>query len=179
MGEIQTSLLKGTQRISHASGPREEAVIWQKSRSEIKRCLLLGRKVMTNLDSIKMYRHYFADKGPSSQSYGFSSSYVWMWELDHEERWVPKNRCFWIVVLEKTLESPLASREMKPVNPKGNQSWIFIGRTDVEAAILWPCDTKSQLIGKDPDPGKDWRQKEKRMPEDEMDEWHHWFDEQV
>ena len=93
---------------------------------EIKRHLLLGRKAMTNLD-------YFANKGLSSQSYGFSSSHVWIWELDYKESWVVKNWCFWTVVLEKTLESPLDSKEIQPVHPKGNQSWIFIGRTNVEA----------------------------------------------
>ena len=119
-------------------------------------------------------RHYFADKGPSSQSYGFSSSHIWVWELDHKESWVSKNWCFWSEVLEKTLESPLKSKESKPVNPKGNQSWIFIGRTDVEAEapILWPPDTKNWLLGKDPDAGKDWR-REKGTTEDEMVEWHH------
>ena len=98
-----------------------------------------------------------------------------MWELDHEEGWV------WIVVLEKTLESPLDSREIKPVNPKGNQSWIFIGRTDAEAEtpILWPPDAKNWLIGKDPDAGKDWRQKEKGTTEDEMVGWHHRLDEET
>ena len=100
---------------------------------EIKRRLLLGRKVMTNLESIQ--RHYFANKGPSSQSYGFSSSHVWMWELDYKESWAPKNSCFWTVVLEKTLESPLDCKEIQPVLPKGDQSWVFIGRTDVELNI--------------------------------------------
>ena len=116
---------------------------------------------MTNLDSILKNRHYFANKGPSSPGYGFSSSHIWMWELNHKESWVPKNWCFWTVVLEKTLESPLDSMEIQPVHPKGNQSWIFIGRTDAEAevSILWPPDAKSWLIGKDPDVGKDWRQK--------------------
>ena len=94
---------------------------------EIERCLCLRRKIMTNQDSIKKQRHYFADKGLSSQSCGFSSSYVWMWELDHKESWAPKNWCFWTVVLEKTLETPLDNKEIKPVNPKRNQSWIFIG----------------------------------------------------
>ena len=110
---------------------------------------------------IKKQRHYFANKGPSSQSYGFPSSYIWMWELDYKESWAPKNRCFWTVVLEKTLESPLDSKEIQPVHPKGNQSWTFIGRTDTEdeAPTLWPPDVKSQLIGKDPDAGKDWKQK--------------------
>ena len=109
---------------------------------------------------IKKQRHYFADKGLSSQSYGFSSSHVWMWELDYKETWVPKNWCFWTVVLEKTLESPLGCKEIKPVNPKGNQSWIFIRRTNAEAEgpIVWPTDAKSYLIRKDPDAGKDWRQ---------------------
>ena len=104
-------------------------------------------------------------KGPSSQSYGFSSSHVWMWELNHKEGWVVNNWCFWIVVLEKSLESPLDCKEIKPVNPKGNQPWIIIGRTDAEseASVLWPPDTKSQLIRKDPDAGKDWRQEEKMM----------------
>ena len=105
----------------------------------------------------------FANKGPSSQSYGFSSSHVWMWELDYKESWAPKNWCFWTVVLEKTLGSPLDCKEIQPVHPKGNQSWIFIGRTDVEAEapILWPPDAKNWLIWKDPDAGKAWRQEEK------------------
>ena len=109
---------------------------------------------------IKKQRHLFANKGPSSQGYGFSSSNVWIWELDHKEGWVPKNWCFQIVVLEKTLESHLDCKEIKAVNPKGNQPWIFIGRTDVEAEtpILWPPDEKNWVIGKDPDSGKDWRQ---------------------
>ena len=93
-----------------------------------------------------------------SHSYGFSSSHVWMWELDYKESWAPKNWCFWTVVFEKILESLLDCEEIKPVNPKGNQSWIFIGRTDSEAPILWPPDVKNWLIGKDPDAGKDWRQ---------------------
>ena len=107
----------------------------------------------------KTQKHYFASKSPSSQSYDFSSSHVWMSELDYKESWAPKNWCFWIVVLEKTLESPLNLKEIKPVNPKGNQSWIFIGRTDAEAEaqILWPPDAKNWLIWKDPDAGKDWR----------------------
>ena len=106
---------------------------------------------------IKKQRYYFANKGPSSQSYGFSSSHVWMWELDYKESWVPKNWCFWTVVLEKTLESPLDCMEIQPVNPKGNQSWIFTERTDAEAEIpvLWTPDVKNRLIGKDPDAGED------------------------
>ena len=99
----------------------------------MKRHLLLGRKVVTNLDNIKKQRHYFSNKGPSSQSYGFSSSQAWMWELDYKESWVLKNWYFWTVMLEKTLESPLDSKKIQPVHPKGNQSWIFIGRTDAEA----------------------------------------------
>ena len=145
---------------------------------EIKRCLLLGRKDMTNLDSILKSRHYFTDKGLYSQSYGFSSSHVWMWELGHKESWALKNWCFWTVVLEKTLESTLDCKEIKSVSPKGNQSWIFIGRTDAEAqaSILWPPDANSWLIGKDPDAGKDWKQEEKGTTEDEMVGWHHWLD---
>ena len=113
---------------------------------EIKRWLLLGGKAMTNLDSIlKKQRCYFANKGLSSQGYGFSSGHVWMWELDCEESWAPKNWSFWTVVLEKTLESPLDCKGIQPPNPKGNHSWIFIGRTDAEAPILWPPDTKSWL----------------------------------
>ena len=115
---------------------------------EIKRCLLLGRKAMTILESIVKSRHYFANKGPSSQGYGFSSGHVWMRELD----WVQKNWCFWTVVLEKTLESPLDWKEIQPVHPKGNQSWVLIGRTDAEAEtpILLPPDAKNWLIRKDP-----------------------------
>ena len=106
----------------------------------------------------------------------FSSSHVWMWELDYGESWAPKNWCFWTVLLEKTVESPLECKEIQPVNPKGNQLWIFFGRTDVEAEtpILWSPDAKSWLIWKDPDAGKDWGQEEKGMTEDEMVGWHHW-----
>ena len=127
---------------------------------------------------IKKQRHYFANKGPSSQSYGFSSSHVWMCELDYKESWAPKNWCFWTLVLEKTLESPWDSKEIQPIHPKGNQSWIFIGRTNAEAEplILWPPDAKSWLIWKDPDAGKDWRREEKWMTEDEKVGWHHWLD---
>ena len=99
-----------------------------------------------------------------------------MWELDHKESWVPKNRCFWAVMLEKTLESPLDSKEIKPVHPKGNESWIFIGRTHAEAPVLWPPDAKDWLIGKDPDAGKDWRREEKGRTEDEMVGWRHRLD---
>ena len=113
---------------------------------------------------IKKQKHHFVNKDPSSQSFGFSSSHVWMLELYHKESWVQRNWCFWTVVLEKTLESPLDCKEIQPVNPKGNQSWIFSGRTDAEAEapILWAPDVKNQHIGKDPDARKDWRQKEKR-----------------
>ena len=99
-----------------------------------------------------------------------------MWELEYKESWAPKNWCFWTVVLEKTLESPLDCKEMQPIHPKGNQSWTFTGRTDAEAEvlILWPPDTKSWLVGKDPDAGKDWRWEKKGTTEDEMVGWHHW-----
>ena len=103
----------------------------------------------------------------------FSSSHIRMWQLNHKESWVLKNWCFWTMVLEKTLESPLDSKKIKPDNPKGDQSWIFIGRTDAETPILWPPNAKNWLIGKDPDAGKDWRQEEKGTTEDEMAEWHH------
>ena len=135
----------------------------------------LEEKVWSIRQHIKKQRHYFAKKGLSSQSYGFTSSHVWMWELDYKEVWVPKNWCFWTVVLEKTLESPLACKEIQLVHPKGNQSWIFTGRTDAEAPILWPPGMKSLLIGTDLDAGKDWRREEKRMTEDKMDGLHHWL----
>ena len=117
-------------------------------------------------------------KVPSSQGYGFSSSNVWMWELDYKESWVPKIWCFWTVVLEKTLESPLDCKEIQLVHPKGDQLWVFIGRIDVEAEIpiLWPPDAKSWLTGKDPDSGNDWGQEEKGTTEDEMIGWRHWLD---
>ena len=124
---------------------------------------------------IKKQRHYFANKGLSSQSYGFPSSHVWMWELDYKESWAPKNWCFLTVVLDKTLESPLDFKEIQPINPKGNQSWTFVGKTVAEATILWPPDVKNWLTGKDSDAGKDWRQEEKGMTEDEMVGWHHWL----
>ena len=124
---------------------------------------------------IKKQRHYFANKGPSSQSYGFFSGHVWMWELDHKENRALKNWCFWTVMLEKTLESPLDCKEIKPVNSKRDQSWIFIGGTnaEAEALILWPPDMKNWLIGKNPDAGKGWGQEEKESTEDEMVGWHH------
>ena len=130
---------------------------------------------------IKKQRHYFANKGPSSRRYGFSGSHIWMRKLDYKESWALKNWCFWTVVLEKTLESPSDCKEIQSVNPQGNQSWIFIGKTDAEAEtpILWPTDAKNWLIRKVPDAGKDWRQEEKGMTEDEMVGWHHWFNEHV
>ena len=134
---------------------------------EIKRCLLLGRKAMNNLDSILKSRDItLPTKIHLVKAMG-------MWELDYKESWVPKNWCFWTVMLEKTLENPLDCKEIKPVNPKGNQSWIFISRTDAEAPILWPPDVKNWLTGKDPGAGKDWRREEKEKTEDEMVGWHH------
>ena len=124
---------------------------------------------------IKKQRHYFANKGPSGQGYGFSSGHVWMWVLDCEESWALKNWSFWTVVLEKTLEGPLECTEIKPVHPKGDQSWVFIGRSGVEAEtlILWPPDVTRWLISKYPSAGKDRTQKEKGTTEDEMTGWHH------
>ena len=144
---------------------------------DIKRYLFLGRKIMTNLDS-KLKSRGIADKGPSSQGYGFSSSHIWMWELDYKESWVLKNWCFWSVVLEKTLESPLDCKEIQPVHPKGGKSWVFIGRTDAKAEtpIFWPPDEQSWLIGKDSDAGRYWGQEEKGTTEDELAGWHHWLD---
>jgi len=126
---------------------------------------------------LKAETSHFADKDPYSQTYGFSSSHVWMYKLDHKEGWPPKNWCSWTVVLEKTLESPLDCKEIKPVNPEENQPWIFIGRIDAEAkaSILWPPDAKNWLIGKDSDAGKDWGQEEKGTAEDEMVGWQHWL----
>jgi len=148
---------KSLQMVTVAMKQEKTLVRWKKSYDQLRQ-------------HIKKQRHHFANKGPSSQSYGFSSSHVWMWELDHKESWALKNWCFWTVVLEKTLESPLDCKEIQPVNPKENQPWIFIGRTDAEAEalILWPPDAKSWPIGKDLDVGKDWRQEEKGATEDEM-----------
>ena len=125
-------------------------------------------------NAYKKQRHDFANKGQSSQSYGFSSSHVRMWEWEYKESWVPKNWCFWNVVLEKTLESPLDCKEIQPAHPN---SWIVTGRTDAEAEtpIFWPSDVKNWLIGKDPDAGKDWWWEEKGMTEDEKVRWHHWL----
>ena len=127
---------------------------------------------------IQKQRHYFANKGSSTQGYGFSRGHVWMWEVDWEESWAPKSWCFWTLVLEKTLESPLDCKEIQLVHPKGDQSWVFIGRTDVEpeTPILWPPYAKSWLIGKDSDAGRDWGQEEKGTTEDEMAGWHYRLD---
>ena len=145
---------------------------------EIKRLLLLGRKAMTKVDSILKSRditlatkiHLVKDIVFPVVMYGC--------ELDYKESWGPKNWCFWTVMLEKTLESPTDCKEIKPINPEGNQSWIFFERTDAEdeTPILWPPDVKNSLIGKDPDAGVDWSQEEKGETEDEMVGWHHWLD---
>ena len=126
---------------------------------------------------IKKQRHYFANKGPFSQGYSFSSSHVWLWELGYKEIWAPKNCCFWTVVMEKTPESLLDCKETQTVHPKENQFWIFIGRINVEAEapIFWPPDEKNWHTGKDPDAGKHWGREDKGSTEDEMDGWHHWL----
>ena len=144
---------------------------------EIRKRLLLGRKAMTNLDSILKSRDYFANKGLSSQSYGFSSSLVWMWELDHKECWALKNGWFWPVVLEETLESALDCKEIKPVNPKGNQSWILIGRTNVEAEAPIPGHLmrRADLFEKTLMLGKIKGSRRRGWQEDEMVGWHHWL----
>ena len=145
---------------------------------EIKKCLLLGRKATTNLDSILKSRDIpLLTKIRLVKAMGIFSSHVWMWELDYKESWVTKNWCFWTVVLEKTLESPLDSKDSKPVHTKGNQSWIFIEKTDAEAEtpILWPPDAHIWHSEKYPDAGKDWRQEEKGTTEDEIVGWYHWL----
>ena len=145
---------------------------------EVKRHLLLGRKAMTNLDNILKSRDItLPTKVHLVKAMFFFSSHVWMWELDDKKSWVLNNWCFWTVVLGKTLESPLDIKEIKLVHPKGNQSWLFIGRTDAEAPVLWPPDAKNWLLGKDPDAGKDWRREEKGTTEDEMVGWHHQLNE--
>ena len=146
--------------------------------NEIKRCLLLGRKVMTNLDSIFRSRDFTLPTKVCLVKAMVFPVVMYGWELDSKESWVPKNWCFWTVVLEKILERCLDCKEIQPVYPKGDQSWVFIGRTDIEAEIpiLWPPDAKSWLIGKDPDAGKDWGQHERGMTVDEMVWWHHWLD---
>ena len=142
---------------------------------EIKRSLLFGRKIMTNLDGILKNRDITLPTKVRLVKTGFSSSCICMWELDYKESWAPKNWCFWIMVLEKTVQSPLDCKEIQPVHPKGDQSWVFTGRTDAEAEtpILWPPDAKSWLIWKDLDGGKYWRREEKGTTEDEMIGWHH------
>ena len=148
--------------------------IW--SRGQIKRCLFLGRKAMTVLDSIFKSRDMTLLTKVQIVNVVFPSSHIWMWEMEHKD-WMPKNWGFWTVVLKKTLQSPLDSKEIQPLNHKGNLPWIFIGRTNAEpeAPILWAPDMKSQLIGKDPDTGKDWKQEESGVTEDEMVGWHHWL----
>ena len=142
----------------------------------IKRRLLLGRKVMINLDSILKSRDItLSTKVHLNQSYGFSSSHVWMWDLDYKEIWALENWCFWTVMLENTLESPLDSKKIQPVHPKGNQSLIYIGRINDEALIIWPPDSKNWFTGKDPKAGKDWRWEVKGMAEGEMVGWPHWL----
>ena len=145
---------------------------------EIKRCLLLGRQAMTNLDNILKNRDITLPTKVRLVKDSFSHSHVCVWELDHKESWALKNWCFWAMVLKKTLENPLDSKEIKPVNTKRNQSWLFFGRSDAETEvpILWPPDAKNWLIWKDPDAGKDWRQEEKGTTEDEMVGWHHQLD---
>ena len=143
---------------------------------EIKRRLLLGRKVTTNLDSILKSRDItLPTKVHLVKAMVFPV--VWMWRLDYKESWMQKNWCFWTVVLEKTLQSPLDCKEIQPVHSEGDQSWVFIGSTDIkaEAPILWPPDAKSWLIGKDLDAGKDWGLEEKGATEDGMVGWHHWL----
>ena len=144
------------------------------SAMKLKEACSLEEKLWPTWQHIKKQRHYFPNKGPSSQSYGFSSSHVWMWELDYKEHWKLKNLCFWTMVLEKTLGSPLDCKEIQRVYPK-RSAWVFIRRTDAETEtpILWPPDVKSWPIGKDPDAGRDWGQEEKGTTEDEMVEWHH------
>ena len=152
--------------------------VWQ---NPLKCCEVISLQLIKINERNKKQSHDFPDKGQSSQIYGFSSSHVLMWELDYKESWKPDNWCFWTVVLGKTLENPWDCKEIKLVNLKGNQSWIFIGRTDAEAktAILWPPDVKNRLIRKDPDAGKDWRQEEKGMTEDEVVGCHHRLDGRV
>ena len=144
---------------------------------KLKDACSLGKNYDKSKQCIKKQRHHFANKGLSNQSYGFSSSHVQIWELDHKECWGPMNWCFWTVVLQKILESLLDCKEIKPVHPKGNQSWIFIGGTNAEAEtlIFRPLDGKSQLIGKDPDAEKDWKQEKKGETEDEVGGWYHWL----
>ena len=143
---------------------------------KLKDSILWKKSYVQPRQHINKQRHYFANKSPSSQGYGFSSSRVWMWELDYKENWAVKNWCFWAVVLEKTLESPLDCKEIQPVHPKGDQSWIFIGMSHVDPKLQYFGHLMQRsIIGKDPDAGKDWRQEEKKTTEDEMFGWHHRF----
>ena len=167
--------------LSCLENPRDGAAWWAavygvaQSRTWLKRISSSNRKAMTNLDSIlKKQRHHFADKDLFSQGHGFYSRHLWMWELDQRlstEELILSN----CGVGEDVLESPVDSKEIKLVNFKGNQTWILIGKTDAQVPIFWPPDAKSQLNGKDPDTGKNWRQKEKAATENEMTGWHHWF----
>ena len=144
---------------------------------KLKDAYSLEGKLWPTRQHIKKQRHYFGNKGPSIQGYGFSISHVWMWELDCEESWAPKTWCFWTVVLEKTLESPLDCKEIQPVHSEGDQPWMFFGRNDAkaESLVLWPPHAENWLIGKDSDAGRDWGQ-EKGTTEDEMAGWHHRLD---
>ena len=158
--------------------PRSKHLLssWLKPPSAV----IWGRKKIKSdtVSTVSPYICHEVSKGLFSQGYGFSSGHVWVWELDCEESWLLKNWCFWTVVLEKTLESPLECKEIQPVHPKGEQSWVFIGRTDaaVETPIHWPPPAKSWLIGKYPDARRGWGQEEKGMTEDEMAGWHHQID---
>ena len=143
---------------------------------EIKRRLLLGRKVMTNIDSILKRRDITLPTKFCLIKAMVFPGVIYGHELNYKESWAPKNWCFWTVMLEKTPESPLDCKEIQPVHPQGNQSWIFIGGTDVEAETPIPPDVKNWLIWKDPDAGNDWSQEKKGMTEDEMVEWHHRLD---
>ena len=173
LGKIEGRRRRGQQRMRWLDGiPTQWTWIWTNSRMWWR----TGKPGI--LQSTGLQRHDWSDLAAAAcnQSYGFSCSLVLMWELDRKEDWVLKNWCFWTVVLVKTLESPLDCKEIKSINPKGNQPWICIGRTDAEALIVWSPDAKSWLIEKDPGAGKDWRQEEKGTTEDEMVGWHHWLD---
>ena len=172
-GPITSWEIDGDKVTHYTLGPRIPAD--DDCSCEIKRLLLLWKSFDQPRQHIIKKRHYFTNKAPSSQSSGFSSSHVWLWELDYKESWAPENWCFWTLVLKKNFESPLDCKEIQQVHPKGNQFWIFGGRTDGEAEtpIIWPPDVKSCLIWEDPDAGKDWRWEEKGSTEDETVGWHH------
>ena len=161
----------GSQRVRHDWMTELNWTLWQTEGEKVEIVTdfsFLASKIILDSDC--------SHESKDSQSYTFSSSHVWMWELDYKESWALKNWCFWTVVLEKTLESPLDCKEVKLVHPKGNQSWIFIGRTDAEAETpIWPSDVKNWLIWEDPDAGKDWRWEEKGTTEDKIVGWHHWL----